>query len=261
MRKRFKIIYTGELKSDANPPEVLRKLCEKFKLSPEDAKKLVYSGNMKVVKKNVTADTANKYKIILEEIGLTIKVMQINSYASTDSIFDKSLPSQEKKYSTDSINDHKEKPVRKQNNNQDLMGMPRFMVLFAVTYTIGLLMFFVFSPIFALHDQNMDLALDVRDSSFFVVIATLFSFGLFVRYNKRGLTKKEKVGTVTGFLLIIVAVHGAAYLYGVNVLSELVYRDSFSLIITVSLIISKIFVIWFVLSFIESVFVTRGIIK
>jgi len=74
MSDLFKVIYTGELNPDLRAEEVIDRLAASFNLSPDDARTLVLGGQHHVLKKDVDRDTAERYRVELEEAGLLARI-------------------------------------------------------------------------------------------------------------------------------------------------------------------------------------------
>jgi hypothetical protein len=74
MSDLFKVVYSGELKSDLRAEEVIDRLAASFNLSPDDARTLVLGGQRYVLKKDVDGETAERYRAELEAVGLLVRI-------------------------------------------------------------------------------------------------------------------------------------------------------------------------------------------
>ncbi len=69
----FDVVFFGILQAGKDKETVMQNMATLFKT---DARKLVpyFSGGRKVIKRNINAGSANKYKAALENVGLVIKI-------------------------------------------------------------------------------------------------------------------------------------------------------------------------------------------
>ncbi|MCU7895545.1 MAG: hypothetical protein KZQ66_05230 [Candidatus Thiodiazotropha sp. (ex Lucinoma aequizonata)] len=74
MSEVHKVIFTGKLMPDANQERIIGLFSEKFKLGPEKAKKLIFSGKAATLKKDFDREKAEKYQQALEKRGLVIEL-------------------------------------------------------------------------------------------------------------------------------------------------------------------------------------------
>ena len=74
MSDLFKVVYSGELKPGLRAEDVIDRLAASFNLSPDDARTLVLGGQRHVLKKEVDRDTAERYRVELEEAGLLARI-------------------------------------------------------------------------------------------------------------------------------------------------------------------------------------------
>lgn len=74
MSEVYKVIFTGKLRPDANQERIIGLFSEKFKLGPEKAKKLIFSGKAATLKKDLDREKAEKYQQALEKMGLVIEL-------------------------------------------------------------------------------------------------------------------------------------------------------------------------------------------
>ncbi|MCU7906048.1 MAG: hypothetical protein KZQ76_09415 [Candidatus Thiodiazotropha sp. (ex Epidulcina cf. delphinae)] len=74
MSEVYKIIFTGELRPDADKERVIALFSEKFKLGRERAEKLIHGGRTMSLKKDLDREKAQKYREALEKLGLIIEI-------------------------------------------------------------------------------------------------------------------------------------------------------------------------------------------
>ncbi|MCU7924694.1 MAG: hypothetical protein KZQ88_18550 [Candidatus Thiodiazotropha sp. (ex Dulcina madagascariensis)] len=74
MSEVYKVIFTGQLRPDADKERVIVLFSEKFKLGRERAEKLVHSGRPLSLKKDLDREKARKYQEALEKLGLIIEI-------------------------------------------------------------------------------------------------------------------------------------------------------------------------------------------
>ncbi|MCM8855526.1 MAG: hypothetical protein LC541_04400 [Candidatus Thiodiazotropha sp.] len=74
MSEVYKVIFTGKLRPDANQERIIGLFSEKFKLGPEKAEKLIFSGKAATLKKDLDREKAEKYQQTLEKMGLVIEL-------------------------------------------------------------------------------------------------------------------------------------------------------------------------------------------
>jgi hypothetical protein len=74
---RFDILFAGELMGDADPDEVRSQLQQRLKLSEETAARL-FSGRALVLKRDVDAATASRYREIFRNAGALIETRPVS---------------------------------------------------------------------------------------------------------------------------------------------------------------------------------------
>jgi hypothetical protein len=74
MDERFRIVFAGELQGHISAEEVISRLTALFKLPEAQARTLVLDGNRHVVKKNLDAKAAERYRSALEKAGMIVQV-------------------------------------------------------------------------------------------------------------------------------------------------------------------------------------------
>lgn len=80
MDERYKIVFSGELQGRVGAEEVIERLVETFKMSETRARVLVLDGSRHVVKKNLDARYAERYRAALEQAGLTVHVEPMDGH-------------------------------------------------------------------------------------------------------------------------------------------------------------------------------------
>lgn len=88
MSTPYQVIFTGQLKPGTNGEQAARDFAAVFKVPDEKAWKLVLGGEERVLKKDVDAVNAERYRELLDEIGLIVRVEPVGGAqaepASTD---------------------------------------------------------------------------------------------------------------------------------------------------------------------------------
>ena len=74
MDARFNVVYCGELKPNVRAQEATSSFAARFNLPQEEARRLLLSGKEHVLKKDVDAETAERFRTALEEIGLVVRL-------------------------------------------------------------------------------------------------------------------------------------------------------------------------------------------
>ena len=74
MSTPYQVVYTGELKPGTNGERAARDFAAVFKVPDEKAWKLVLGGTERVLKKDVDQVNAERYRELLDEIGLVVRV-------------------------------------------------------------------------------------------------------------------------------------------------------------------------------------------
>jgi uncharacterized membrane protein len=74
MSDTCKVIFAGELKQGFEPEKIIEVFSEKFSVSREKAEKLIKSGKDVVLKRGLNEERAEKYKKVLEKIGLVVRI-------------------------------------------------------------------------------------------------------------------------------------------------------------------------------------------
>lgn len=70
MYGRFNIVFSGELVGDIRAEEAIKRLVSIFGLSAAKARNLILDGQRHVLKRDIDAETADKYRVALERAGL-----------------------------------------------------------------------------------------------------------------------------------------------------------------------------------------------
>jgi hypothetical protein len=74
MAQLYQVVFTGELKSGANAEQAARDFAAVFKVPEEQAWKLVLDRSPHVLKRDIDEANAARYRDILDEIGLEVRV-------------------------------------------------------------------------------------------------------------------------------------------------------------------------------------------
>jgi len=74
MAQLYQVVFTGELKSGANAEQAARDFAAVFKVPEEKAWKLVLDRSPHVLKRDIDEANAARYRDILDEIGLEVRV-------------------------------------------------------------------------------------------------------------------------------------------------------------------------------------------
>jgi uncharacterized membrane protein len=70
----YQVLFTGQLKPDIDPEQALREFGAVFKVPDDKARHLVLGGQERVLKKEVDEANAERYRALLDEIGLMVRV-------------------------------------------------------------------------------------------------------------------------------------------------------------------------------------------
>lgn len=73
----YQILFTGQLKPGIDPEQALREFATVFKVPEDKARELVLGGQERVLKKEVDEANAERYRALLDEIGLLVRVAPI----------------------------------------------------------------------------------------------------------------------------------------------------------------------------------------
>ena len=68
------VVFTGELKPGVNPEQAAREFAAVFKIPEEKARQLILDGQEHVLKREVDDANAERYREVLEEIGLVVRI-------------------------------------------------------------------------------------------------------------------------------------------------------------------------------------------
>ncbi len=74
MESRFRIVYSGELRPEVRAKDAIRDFALRFRIPEEQARSLILGRKEQIVKRDVDADTAETFRIVLEGIGLEVRV-------------------------------------------------------------------------------------------------------------------------------------------------------------------------------------------
>ncbi len=78
----YQVIFTGQLKPDIDPEQAVREFGTVFKVSDDKARQLVLGGQERVLKKEVDEANAERYRALLDEIGLMVRVEPVGGERS-----------------------------------------------------------------------------------------------------------------------------------------------------------------------------------
>jgi uncharacterized membrane protein len=78
----YQVIFTGQLKPDIDPEQAVREFGTVFKVSDDKARQLVLGGQERVLKKEVDEANAERYRALLDEIGLMVRVEPVGAERS-----------------------------------------------------------------------------------------------------------------------------------------------------------------------------------
>jgi hypothetical protein len=70
----YQVVFTGALRSDVGVEQAVRDFADVFKVPADKAAKLVAEGRAQVLKRDVDEANATRYRDILEEIGLVVRI-------------------------------------------------------------------------------------------------------------------------------------------------------------------------------------------
>ncbi|MGB5735389.1 MAG: BPSS1780 family membrane protein [Thiohalocapsa sp.] len=84
----YQVIFTGQLRPDIDPEQVVREFGDVFKVPDAKARELVLSGQERVLKREVDATNAERYSALLDEIGLIVRLAPVGSEAGSASTDD-----------------------------------------------------------------------------------------------------------------------------------------------------------------------------
>lgn len=74
MSELYQVVFTGELRHHANPEQAARDFAVVFRVPEDKAWKLVLGGGEHILKRKVDAANAERYRLVLEEIGLLVRI-------------------------------------------------------------------------------------------------------------------------------------------------------------------------------------------
>ncbi len=69
------VIFTGKLLDGVNPAQAARDFAAVFKVAPEKAAQLILDGREKILKKDVEPANAERYRTVLLEIGIEVRIV------------------------------------------------------------------------------------------------------------------------------------------------------------------------------------------
>ncbi len=69
-----KLVFSGRLKPGTNPHQAIEQLALKFRIEIDKARKIVTANRPVVIKSGLSYDSAEKYQVLLQSIGLDIKI-------------------------------------------------------------------------------------------------------------------------------------------------------------------------------------------
>ncbi|MGD8588753.1 MAG: BPSS1780 family membrane protein [Chromatiales bacterium] len=74
MSDTCKVVFSGELQQGFDPEKIIEAFCEKFSVSRVKAEKLINSGKDVVLKGGLNQERAEKYKNVLEKLGMVVRI-------------------------------------------------------------------------------------------------------------------------------------------------------------------------------------------
>ena len=77
MDSLYNVVFTGELKAGTGRAAFLKAFSERFQCTEEKASEVLDAGKAVTMKGSVTQDTAEKFKQVLEEMGMTIELIPL----------------------------------------------------------------------------------------------------------------------------------------------------------------------------------------
>jgi len=83
MSSSYNVVFTGQLKPGVNAEQAARDFGAVFKVPDDKAWRLVLSGKRRTLKHDVPADNAERYRELLEEIGLVVRVEPAGARAAS----------------------------------------------------------------------------------------------------------------------------------------------------------------------------------
>lgn len=98
MDSLFNVVFTGELKPGTGRAAFLKGFSERFQCTEEKAEEVLNAGKAVTMKGSVTRDVAEKFKQVLEELGMTIELVPLaptaEAPAAAEQVADASNPYQ-----------------------------------------------------------------------------------------------------------------------------------------------------------------------
>lgn len=82
-QQRFRVVFTGEFDADRDLDRIKTDLMRRFKLAPPVLQRLLL-GRPVVVKNNVDADTAYRYKAEIDKVGAVSRIEPVPVYNDVD---------------------------------------------------------------------------------------------------------------------------------------------------------------------------------
>lgn len=86
MDSRFKIVFSGELREGTRVEDAIERLVSRFGVALPKARNLILDGRRQVLKRDLDANAAERYRTALEHAGLVVHVEPVESPAETTSL-------------------------------------------------------------------------------------------------------------------------------------------------------------------------------
>jgi hypothetical protein len=77
MEKRYKIVYSGQLQTNATLDETARSMSEVFRIPLNKVETLLGTEKSKILKNDLSYEKAKKYHDKLTQIGLQVRLLEI----------------------------------------------------------------------------------------------------------------------------------------------------------------------------------------
>jgi len=86
MSDTCKVVFSGELRQGSEPEKIIEAFSETFSVSREKAEKLIKSGKDVVLKGGLNQERAEKYKRVLEKLGMVVRIEGRKPQMATSSL-------------------------------------------------------------------------------------------------------------------------------------------------------------------------------
>lgn len=188
MEDLYKIIFFGQLQPNIEVDEVINNLSLIFNIPKEKAEKFISLKKARVIKKNLSYETAIKYKNKLVKAGLKVEVKKNSPIPKNTISSQYPISKPEKPKNIDKVEFNKEKP-------QDQVHLPRkeqevnlttYIVRFSIIYVCFMICMGFIMALLPFDSNSGGTAASL-------IIAAMFTVIKFIKDHKRIPNKSEKM--------------------------------------------------------------------